>query len=100
MAIWDYVFDTEFRQRADINGLRHRLARSSAAGRTRISQTATRIRDLENELAETALLLRALYVYLKEQPGFDAQRFAAIIDQLDAADGAKDDKASTRKKTS
>lgn len=98
MSIWNFVFDSEFRQRADLEGLRNRLARSSAVGRVRIGQTAARIRALEDELAEAALLLRSLYVYLKEQPGFDAQRFAAIIDQIDTSDGVKDAKLTKRQK--
>jgi hypothetical protein len=99
MSIWNYVFDTGIKKRTDIDALRVRLDRSATVGQMRVRQTATRIKDLENELAEAALLLRSLYVYLKEQPDFDAKRFAAILDQIDTADGTKDGKVTKRKKS-
>lgn len=92
MSIWNSVFDTEISQRTDIEWVKERLRHGRELSRTRTQQTVTRIRELEDELAEAALLLRSLYVYLKEQPGFDAQRFAAIVDQVDVSDGVKDGK--------
>lgn len=99
MSIWNYVFDTEISQRTDIEWVKERLRQGRMLSRTQAQRSATRINGLEDELAEAALLLRSLYVYLKEQPGFDAKRFAAIIDQVDAADGAKDGKVTKRQKT-
>ena len=95
MSIWKYIFDSGLQKRADIEHLRERLDRTVP----RTLKTASRIHELEHELTEAALLLRSLYVYLTEQPNFDAQRFAAIVSQLDASDGVKDGKISKRKKT-
>ncbi len=54
---------------------------------------ANRLARLEQEMGELALLVRALYVYQRAQPGFDPARFAAIVAEIDRADGVADGQA-------
>jgi hypothetical protein len=52
-----------------------------------------RLSRLEQEIGQLALLVRALYVYQRAQPGFDPARFAAIVGEIDRADGVADGQA-------
>jgi hypothetical protein len=89
MSIFSYVFDSELRQRGDIESTKARL--NSVVSSSRLS--AERGRRLRNDLDELALICRSLYVYMKQTPGFDAAKFAEIVKQIDGLDGEVDGKA-------
>lgn len=93
MGIWDHLFDSDYSQREDIEKLRARIRKAAVGQGETNARLRRRIEELEGDLAESALLLRSLFVYLKSQPGFAAKRFQAIVARIDAMDGTADGKA-------
>ena len=71
-TIWDFVFDSEWRQRADIESLKQQ----ANAVRMRMSRSAVhteeRVEHLEQQVSELALLSRALIAVLEKQGGLKA----------------------------
>jgi hypothetical protein len=89
-TIWDFVFDSEWRQRADIESLKQQ----ANAVRMRMSRTSVhmeeRVEHLEQQVSELALLSRALLAVLEKQGGVkpealqEEMRNIAGQDALDA----------------
>ncbi len=50
---------------------------------------------LQDRVAAQALVIQALVSYLESSPGFDGQKFAQILHDIDAADGVVDGKIGT-----
>jgi hypothetical protein len=90
MAFLDQLFDSAERPRTELESLRKRAKRAYQWRAAKSSEAANRIDHLESQVAEMGLIVRALYLALKAQPGFDAEAFQRIVDRLDALDGAKD----------
>jgi hypothetical protein len=96
MSVWNYVFDNDWSQRADIESLKNRARRSVSLHHLIHTNSKQKVVALQNDLAEMTLLLRAMYVYLKGAPGFDAKRFGEIVSRIDLMDGVKDGKVTKR----
>lgn len=101
MAWYDYLFDSEWNQRADINALREtsrRAAASDAKQRLnhsrKLNENERKVDDLRVEVERLNLLVRALYVYAKEHGGMDGEKFHQIVKRIDAMDGEEDGRAS------
>ena len=94
MSIFTYIFDNEVFQRRDINNLNARLGDLRRRQATTNVRRARKVDDLENDVAELALLCKAMYGYMKSKPGYDAEAFRAILERLDASDGKRDGKLS------
>ncbi len=90
LGVFGYVFDSETRQRGDIEGLRAagaRLARRSAGARR---QTEERLSELEQQVGELTLLCKALVATLHQRGGIDPAELEAAARAIDAEDGVVD----------
>ncbi len=92
MSLMKYLFDHDLLQRGDIEDLRRRSSAAERRSRRQSRNTAKRIDDLEGEVAELALLCRALLTVLHESDVIDAQQFSDVMRRIDAEDGVIDGK--------
>lgn len=95
MDFWDYLFDNEYRQRADIQSLKeHSHARKLAElrGQRQIEDQQQRIETLENQVGELALLCRSLMTLLRENGTVQPERLQEVMIRIDAEDGLIDGK--------
>lgn len=95
MDFWNYLFDNEYKQRADIQGLKkHSLVWKQAQQRARrqVDDQQQRIDELENQLGELALLCRSLLTVLREDGTIKPERFHEVMNRIDAEDGTLDGK--------
>lgn len=98
-SFWDQVFsaDTYVRE-SDVDALREQHIKTIRRQGELRKSSNQRIESLENDVAEAALLMRAMYVYLKNSPGFDAKRFQEALTRIDLIDGVADGKAGKPKR--
>jgi hypothetical protein len=96
MSILSYIFDNEWLQRNDINSLRDRLQTNVRYIAAKNAGDSIRIKELENDVGELALLARTLFVYIKSQPGFNKEEFYKIFNDIDLMDGVKDGKVTKK----
>lgn len=93
MSLWDHLFDSEYKQRADIESLkqmsRKRMLAQSRGDRM-LNDQQGRIERLEEQVGELALLCRTLLTILREQDAVDPERFEQVMQQIDAEDGLVD----------
>jgi hypothetical protein len=68
-TIWDYVFDSEWRQRADIESLKERASQASYRLAHSAAHVDQRVERLEQQVSELALLARALVSVLEKKGG-------------------------------
>jgi len=92
MSLMKYMFDNDWMQRGDIEALRNRSRTADRTARRRNRQTDDRIDDLENEVAELALLSRVLLTMLHESNVIDPNQFGEVMRRIDAEDGVIDGK--------
>lgn len=90
MSVWNYVFDSEYKQRFDIENLRQssQVARRRQNRNTR--ELKERVNELEHEVGELALICRTLLTVLRESGNFDEQTFQQVFHEIDAEDGVID----------
>jgi hypothetical protein len=93
VSIWRYVFDSELRQREDIEQLRRRAEITRRHARIRSADVKERLDALEDEVGELGLLVRALIETLRAGGAVDAEALAAAMHRIDAADGVVDGRA-------
>ena len=99
MDFFDVIFDSEYRQRADIESLkRHSKARREARRQQshQIDDQQRRIERLEDHVGELALLCRSLLTILRETAAIDPRRFEEVMHQIDAEDGIIDGKVTPK----
>ncbi|MCC9602735.1 hypothetical protein LOC67_19470 [Stieleria sp. JC731] len=95
MDLWKFVFDNEYRQRADIESLRET---SKTVRRDRMRQSRalksqeSRIEELENQVGELALLCRSMLTVLRENGSIDPTQFQETLSKIDLEDGVADGK--------
>ena len=101
MSFWNYVFDNDYRQRADIESLRDRSRRqqriaSTAARRARRQSTELQeqVEELEEQVGSLLLMNRALLAMLRRQPDWSEEAFAKVLHDIDMEDGKLDGKVS------
>ncbi len=94
-TIWDFVFDSEWRQRADIENLKQQ----AGAVRMRLARTAAhteeRVERLEQEVSELTLLSRALIAVLQKQGGVKPEALQEAMRSI-AGQDVLDDQAKQR----
>ncbi len=93
MSIWDYVFDSEARQRDDINMLKNQSESYSRRYRRQTADMEARIRQLEHEVGVLALLSRSFIALLHKKNLWDAAEFRDICRRIDLEDGKEDGEA-------
>ena len=64
--MWEYLFDSEWKQRTDIEALRAVQTKSGSHIRRRAKELEKRVEWLEHEVGELALLCRSLLTLLRE----------------------------------
>ena len=99
MSLWDYLFDSDYRQRADIESLKERsrrqqlaIARSSARKTERMSELEGRVEELEEQVGALELMNRALLATLRKSSDFSEEEFCKLVNQIDIEDRALDGK--------
>ena len=90
MSFWDYVFDSEFKQRTDINELSDQSDRAARRLRRDTGKLEERIEDLENELASLSLFSRCLLRVLAGKGVCTPEEWQETIRALDLEDGKLD----------
>ena len=90
MTFWSHLFDSNYRQRSDINSLQSRMrsARRQASWQERT--TKDRIDTLEQQVGELALLCRSMFTALRRTGVLDTDQFEKALQEIDAEDGAVD----------
>lgn len=86
MSIWDHLFDSEFRQRSDIN-------QTSQTASTASASVVVLRRDLaatQKKLERLELVCEALVRYLEVREIMKPEELAVMIQRLDLADGRED----------
>ncbi|MHC4886947.1 MAG: hypothetical protein ACYTGH_17870, partial [Planctomycetota bacterium] len=78
MSFFDYVFDSEWRQRSDIEDLKRRARRQQRAARSgnrqanaKVASLEARVDELEEQMGALQLLNRALIETLRQSPGWN-----------------------------
>ena len=94
MSFWDYVFDSEFRQRDDINNLskslRQKSKRDRRESRRQKEKLSERIDELELEIARITLFSRSLLKILSDKNICTPAEWEATLRTLDLEDGKID----------
>ncbi len=93
MSIFDYMFDTEWSQRSDIQALKQRnssLATRVALNRASEAAQEERITELEQEVGELALLSKTLMRILLENGVCTGREIEDMMHQVDLEDGVAD----------
>ncbi len=95
MSIFNYIFDSDWSQRSDIDALKRQNATLVGHSRVRRSKEAAneaRVEELEQEVGELALLCKTMMQILLEKRVCTGQEFEALIAKVDASDGVSDGK--------
>jgi hypothetical protein len=90
VSILDYLFDHDWRQRADIERLKAEQAHRRRQEARSSLRSGRRLDDLEARVGELTLLCRALAVVLRETAVVDPDVLAETMQRLDAEDGVAD----------
>lgn len=88
MSLLNYIFDSEWSQRRDIESLRDADDRRSS----RLQHVGNTVQGMERQIAEQALVIRALLARLRTQDGWDEEAFRQEVRELDMRDGRLDRK--------
>ena len=88
LSLWKYLFDSESRQRADINSLR--AAAGVAAGTA--SSTSGKVDALRQRIERQELLLETMYRALIGRNIVTEEEFKDRVAQVDLEDGVEDGK--------
>lgn len=91
-GFFDYVFDSDYKQRTDIEALRGNQHRAGRMTGRRLDRTEDRVEALEQELGEVALLCRALLTCLRQAGALDPAKLEAAMREVDLEDGVLDGK--------
>ena len=102
MSFWDYLFDSDWKQRSDIEELRMQSSLNRAHRKNsrrqieKITSLENRVEELEDGLGEVILLLMATMEMLKQSKQWDEETFNKSVALIDAHDGTVDGKTSTK----
>ena len=95
MSIFDHLFDSEYKQRVDIESLKRgaqERRRARSRDRQQLDDQQKRIEELEDQVGELALLCRSLLTVLREDGTVEPERFQQVMEKIDAEDGVVDGK--------
>lgn len=87
MGILDHLFDSDYRQREDIEELREQV---SEAARDRPADTSSSVRTLRKRVDQLELMLEALYAHMENKGDIDREKLSDLMIQVDLADGVED----------
>ena len=97
MSFWDYVFDSEFSQRSDINNLnniskslREQRRRDRRESRRQKEKLSEKVDELELEVARMTLFSRSLLKILSDKNICTPAEWEATLRTLDLEDGKID----------
>ena len=100
MSFWDHMFDSDWKQRNDIEELKRasRYRRKSNLRQVRehgeqINVLEQRVTELENDLGQATLFLMATMEMLKQTDNWDNATFHRALAVIDKRDGDQDGKA-------
>ena len=100
MSIFNYLFDSEWSQRSDIEHLKERsrrqrqlASRSARRNASKVQTLEAQVEELQEEVGALQLITRALLQTLEATPDWDAETFKAALQQIDLEDGIEDGKA-------
>ncbi|MGY8771351.1 MAG: hypothetical protein ACKVH8_23300 [Pirellulales bacterium] len=100
MSFWDHMFDSDWKQREDIERLRRnsktaaRRQRSTVNNNTsKVDQLENRVEELEADLGHAILLLTGTLEMLKQSETWDADKFTQLLHEIDMRDGVEDGQA-------
>jgi hypothetical protein len=82
MSFWRYVFDVDMSRHADIGAAPAALANTHLLGDS--------FREQKLRLDRLELLVQALFTHLERHGQLDRAQLAALVEQIDLADGALD----------
>lgn len=108
MRFWDYIFDSDHKQRRDIEELRQRggsatssiraatqrVSAKANAAQKEVANLRTRVDELERDLGMAALFMKTVKKIMIERNITDADEFLAFCKEIDIADGNEDGKSS------
>lgn len=100
MDFWDLFFDSDFKQRADIEALKRSEHARRVSRRHKLRQVEDmeqRIEQLEDQVGELALLCRTLLTVMREDGSIAPERFQEVMIRIDAEDGVVDGKVTPPK---
>ncbi|XZE51877.1 hypothetical protein SH139x_003543 [Planctomycetaceae bacterium SH139] len=95
MSFWDHLFDSEYKQRTDIESLKKMTVQRNRTLRRTLANTEdhqARIETLEDQVGELALLCRSLLTILREDGTIQPERFEQVMQHIDEQDGTVDGK--------
>ncbi len=90
MSVWNHVFDSNIKQRADIEELRRRSLDMAQRQHDRASIHKKRIEALEVEVGELTLLCRTMLTLLRENGILNPEAMDRIMREIDLEDGVLD----------
>ncbi len=90
MSLWNHLFDSEWRQRSDIESLKSVSMRQSSKLRRQSRKSEERLRDLELEVGELSMICRGLLTLLERQGTVEPAALKAVMHEIDAEDGVID----------
>ena len=100
MSLFNYMFDSEWAQRADIEDTKRWIdfqRRSDMRARQRLrDDVGSRIQELEDDVGELALFVRTLFRLLAEKGTIGKAEFMETARAIDAQDGSIDGKYTGR----
>lgn len=83
---WEYLFDSEYRQRSDIESLK----RTAAIANDSVDVALDQLGEARRRIAQLELTMEALVRLLETKGGIERQELALMIQQVDLADGRED----------
>jgi len=86
MALWDYLFDSEYKQRDDIESLK--ATAGSAVAST--SSLERRVGKLTERLGRLELTVEGVYRALESKGHITTEEFRDLLVQIDLEDGRED----------
>lgn len=97
MTIWKYMFDSDVRQRDDIERLSERSRKQQRNARRmqrrsseKMAGFEDRIAELEEQVGSLQLINRALLEMLRKNPSWSDAEFKQLVYDLDMEDGVLD----------
>lgn len=90
MSLWRYLWDSEYKQRDDIDAAQ--VAADEAASQAEASRYVAR--NNEQRIERLELLVETLLHHLEQSGQLDRQKFGALVEQVDLADGNLDGRIS------
>ena len=90
MSIWEYLFDSEHRQREDILALEKQQAETATAAAVSRVSTSREVGNLGQHIARIDLTIEALVQVLERRGQLTREELRDMIVEIDLADGRED----------